>query len=155
MPGIFPTGRRGDSSLMSSLIAGRLPSYESHNHCYTRARAHAHTSAHIAVMNYRVHSLKPWPYTSPRYVHRSFCVVDRCLHTHLTQIHTESNATWHIPSPAVLLNPRRHPPENRPHSGRQYIDAVQEKTWSPALPPDGVLDVVLECDTNYVQNYAT
>ncbi len=66
MPGIFPTGRRDDRSLMSSLIAGRVPSYESHKQSYTHTHAHTHTrmNAHIAVMNYRALSLKPWPCTS-------------------------------------------------------------------------------------------
>ena len=51
MPGIFPTGRRDDRSLMSSLIAWRVPSYESRKQSHT----HAHTSmsARKAVMNYK------------------------------------------------------------------------------------------------------
>lgn len=53
MPGIFPTGRRDDRSLMSSLIAWRVPSYESRKQ--SLARAHAHTASmntRKAVMNY-------------------------------------------------------------------------------------------------------
>lgn len=39
MPGIFRTGRRVDRSLMSSLLAGWVPSYESHN----RTGTHEHS----------------------------------------------------------------------------------------------------------------
>lgn len=50
---------RDDRSLMSSLIARRVSSYESNKQSYT----HLRTKAHIAVMNYRAGSLKPWPCT--------------------------------------------------------------------------------------------
>lgn len=132
MPGIFPTGRRDDRSLMSSLIAGRVPSYESHS-----ILTNTHTHIHTAVMNYRALSLKPWLHIS----------------SHDTRIHhfaggiDSSTAIWHkhtrnqallrnIPSAAVPLNLRRHPL----HNTHQYIDAVQAKTSSPALSTKGLLD---------------
>lgn len=64
------------------------------------------------------------------YKYSSFCGANRYVHSHLTQIHMESNTEWHIPSKATL---ERHPPENRPHNGDQYIDAGKAKPPSPML----------------------
>lgn len=48
MPGIFPTRRRDDRSLMSSLIAAWLPSYESHQQSLTQSHTHSHERSYCS-----------------------------------------------------------------------------------------------------------
>lgn len=132
MPGIFPTGRQDDRSLMSSLLAGWVLSYESQN-----AQAHMNTDWND-LLSSQTKTLAS--YLLNWYKYTSFCVANRYFHSHLTQIHMESNTEWHVPSTATL---ERHPLENRPHNGHQYIDAVKAKPSSPMLSCNVVMGGLL------------
>lgn len=107
MPGIFPTGRWDDRSLMSSLIARRVSSYESHiafSHIYTHSYEHSHSCNELQGSQPKTSAL----YLITWCVHTSFCAADRSLHGHLTWIHKKLKGIWHTPSP--IWNPW-HPPE--------------------------------------------